>query len=158
MEIYFQCKLHGQKTIQVADFGLVYDIMYVCLFLKYLEISDLFIFLIKIYFFVVFQENSCNFFRWRDREDVDIRSKFVILRLANKINELDIVDESHMKRSTKWGMKEKKKTKCGSIWKLMLVFFVFFLVFLSITKKNFVEDTKLLCSCVQPIQLSSLWN
>ena len=49
-----QCKLHGQKTIQVADFGLVHDIVYVCLFLKYLEISDLFIFLIKIYLFVVF--------------------------------------------------------------------------------------------------------
>ena len=54
IEIYFQCKLHGQKTIQVADFDLVHDIVYVCLFQKYLEISDLFIFLIKIYLFVVF--------------------------------------------------------------------------------------------------------
>ena len=115
MEIYFQCKLHGQKTIQVEDFGLVHDIVYVCLFLKYLEISDLFIFLIKICFFVVFYENSCNFFKCRDREDVDIRSKFVILWLANKIKELDTVDECHIKRSTEWGMMEKKNTKCCSI-------------------------------------------
>ncbi|KAG5631268.1 hypothetical protein H5410_002985 [Solanum commersonii] len=38
-------KLHGRRTIQVEDFGLVHAIVY---------------------------ENACNFFRWRDREDVDI--------------------------------------------------------------------------------------
>ncbi|TMX03451.1 hypothetical protein EJD97_016173 [Solanum chilense] len=27
MEIYFQCKLHGQRTIQVGDFDLVHDIV-----------------------------------------------------------------------------------------------------------------------------------
>ncbi|KAG5632185.1 hypothetical protein H5410_003902 [Solanum commersonii] len=82
METYFQCKLHGRRTIQ---------------------------------------ENACNFFRWRDREYVDIRSKFVILRLANKIKELEIDDESHIKRSNKWVMKEKKKTKCCNNCKLIFV-------------------------------------
>ncbi|KAG5615458.1 hypothetical protein H5410_015282 [Solanum commersonii] len=50
-------------------------------------------------------------FRWRDREDVDILFKFVILRLAKIIKELEIDDESHIKRSNKWVMKEKKKIK-----------------------------------------------
>ncbi|KAG5605614.1 hypothetical protein H5410_027106 [Solanum commersonii] len=27
METYFQCKLHGRRTIQVEDFGLVHAIM-----------------------------------------------------------------------------------------------------------------------------------
>ncbi|WMV19180.1 hypothetical protein MTR67_012565 [Solanum verrucosum] len=54
---------------------------------------------------------ACNLFRWRDREDVDIRSKFVILRLAKRIKKLEIDDESHIKRSNKWVMKEKKKIK-----------------------------------------------
>ncbi|WMV41683.1 hypothetical protein MTR67_035068 [Solanum verrucosum] len=48
-----------------------------------------------------YRENTCNFFRWRDREDVDIRSKFAILRLANIIKELKIDDESRIKRSNK---------------------------------------------------------
>ncbi|KAG5595427.1 hypothetical protein H5410_036659 [Solanum commersonii] len=72
--------------------------------------------------FIVNYENSCNFFRWRDREDVDIRSKFIILRLANRIKELEINDESHIKRSNKWVMKEKKKTKCCNNWKLIFLF------------------------------------
>ncbi|KAG5610916.1 hypothetical protein H5410_022197 [Solanum commersonii] len=38
---------------------------------------------------------------FRDREDVDIQSKFVILRLANRIKELKIDHESHIKRSNK---------------------------------------------------------
>ncbi|KAG5586160.1 hypothetical protein H5410_046594 [Solanum commersonii] len=45
------------------------------------------------------EENACNVFRWRDREDVDIRSRFVILRLANIIKELEINDENHIKRN-----------------------------------------------------------
>ncbi|KAG5571772.1 hypothetical protein H5410_061538 [Solanum commersonii] len=69
-------------------------------------------------------ENACNFFRWRNREDVDIRSKFVILRLANRIKELEIDDESHIKRSNKWVMKGKKKAKCCNNWKLIFVLFV----------------------------------
>ncbi|KAG5589628.1 hypothetical protein H5410_040142 [Solanum commersonii] len=66
----------------------------------------------KLRYILFGKENACNFFRWRDREDVDIRSKFVILRLANRIKELEIDDESHIKRSNKWVMKEKKKTTC----------------------------------------------
>ncbi|KAG5621013.1 hypothetical protein H5410_006231 [Solanum commersonii] len=93
-------------------------------------------------------ENACNFFRWRDHEDVDIRSKFVILRLANRIKELEIDDENHIKRSNKCVMKEKKKTKCCNNWKLIFVLFVVvFFLFLSITKKNTVEDGKFICGC-----------
>ncbi|KAK4737378.1 hypothetical protein R3W88_001075 [Solanum pinnatisectum] len=79
-----------------------------------------------------YRENAYNFFRWRDREDVDIRSKFVILRLANRIKELEIDDENHIKRSNKWVMKEKKKTKCCKNWKLIFVLFI--VVFFSIFK------------------------
>ncbi|KAF3665972.1 hypothetical protein FXO38_09291 [Capsicum annuum] len=32
---------------------------------------------------------NCNYFRWRDLERVDERSKFILLRLVNKINELE---------------------------------------------------------------------
>ncbi|WMV14681.1 hypothetical protein MTR67_008066 [Solanum verrucosum] len=70
-----------------------------------------------------YRDNACNFFRWRDREDVDIRSKFVILRLASRIKELEIDDENHIKRSNKCVMKEKK-TKCCNNWKLNFVLFV----------------------------------
>ncbi|KAG5627695.1 hypothetical protein H5410_012913 [Solanum commersonii] len=45
------------------------------------------------------EENACNFFIWRDCEDVDILSKFVILRLTNRIKELEIDDENHIKRN-----------------------------------------------------------
>ncbi|KAG5571781.1 hypothetical protein H5410_061547, partial [Solanum commersonii] len=116
---YFQCKLHGRRTIQVEDFGRVHAIVY---------------------------ENACNFFRWRDREDVDIRSRFIILRLTKRIKELEIYDESHIKRSNKWVMKEKK-TKCCNNWKVIFVLIVVVLfLFLSITKKkNIVEDGKFLC-------------
>ncbi|WMV10584.1 hypothetical protein MTR67_003969 [Solanum verrucosum] len=101
-----------------------------------------------------YRENACNFFIWRDREDVDIRSKFVILRLANRIKELEIDDENHVKRSNKCVMKEKK-TKCCNNWKLIFVLFVVvFFLFLSITKKNIMEDGKFICSCVQPLKLS----
>uniref|UniRef100_M1DKZ9 Uncharacterized protein n=1 Tax=Solanum tuberosum TaxID=4113 RepID=M1DKZ9_SOLTU len=77
METYFQCKLHGQRTIQVEDFGLVHAI-------------------------VRMHATSLD---GGDREDVDIRSKFVILRLANRIKELEIDDENHIKRSNKCVMK-----------------------------------------------------
>ncbi|KAG5630970.1 hypothetical protein H5410_002687, partial [Solanum commersonii] len=60
-----------------------YDILYMdgCQNLICWE-KDQFVTLFKVSTFVVNYENACNFFRWRDREDVDIRSKFVILRLA----------------------------------------------------------------------------
>ncbi|KAG5601405.1 hypothetical protein H5410_032775 [Solanum commersonii] len=70
--------------------------------------------------------NACNFFRWRDHRDVDIRSKFVIVRLVNIIKELKIDDENHIKRSNKCVMKEKNKTKCCNNWKLIFVLFVVF--------------------------------
>uniref|UniRef100_M1DGX7 GRF-type domain-containing protein n=1 Tax=Solanum tuberosum TaxID=4113 RepID=M1DGX7_SOLTU len=38
-----------------------------------------------------YREDACNFFRWKDCEDVDIRSKYVILRLAKRIKELEEV-------------------------------------------------------------------
>ncbi|KAG5600270.1 hypothetical protein H5410_031640 [Solanum commersonii] len=119
MKTYFQCKLHGQRTIQVEDFGLVHAI-----------------------------ENVCNLFRWRNREDVEIRSKFVILKLAKRINELQIDDESHIKRSNKWVMKEKKKSKWCNNWNLIFVLIVVvFFLFLSITK-NTANDGKFLCIIV----------
>ncbi|KAG5594672.1 hypothetical protein H5410_035904 [Solanum commersonii] len=89
----FQCKLHGPRTFQVEDFGLVHAI-----------------------------NNACKFFRWRNSEDIDLRSKFVILRLAKRIKKLEIDDESHIKRSNKWMMKEKKKTKCCNNWKLIFAY------------------------------------
>ncbi|KAG5593776.1 hypothetical protein H5410_035008 [Solanum commersonii] len=74
-----------------------------------------------------------------DHEVVDIRSKFVILRLAKRIKELKIDDESHIRRSNKWVMKENKKTKCCNNWKLIFVLFVvFFFLFLSIIKKEYL--------------------
>ncbi|KAG5630976.1 hypothetical protein H5410_002693 [Solanum commersonii] len=51
METYFQCKLHGRRAIQVEKFDHVHTIVY---------------------------ENACNFFRWRDREDIDILSNVEI--------------------------------------------------------------------------------
>ncbi|KAG5571329.1 hypothetical protein H5410_061095 [Solanum commersonii] len=87
METYFQCKLHDWRAIQVEDFGLVYAIQY---------------------------ENACNFFRLRDRDVVYIRSKFVILKLTKRIKELESDDESHVKRSNKWVMKEKKSKYCNN--------------------------------------------
>ncbi|KAG5588162.1 hypothetical protein H5410_048596 [Solanum commersonii] len=69
MVTYYQCKLHGRSIIQPEDFGLVYAI-----------------------------EDVCNFFRWRDREDVDIRSKYVISRLAKRIKELEEVLASYESR------------------------------------------------------------
>ncbi|KAG5615473.1 hypothetical protein H5410_015297 [Solanum commersonii] len=55
-----------------------------------------------------YRENACNFFRWRDSEDVNIRSKFVIMRFAKRIKELEF-DENHSEKSSnKWVMKEKK--------------------------------------------------
>ncbi|KAG5626737.1 hypothetical protein H5410_011955, partial [Solanum commersonii] len=32
---------------------------------------------------------NCKFFRWRDKEEMDPRSSFILPRLVNKINELE---------------------------------------------------------------------
>ncbi|KAH0655142.1 hypothetical protein KY285_030024 [Solanum tuberosum] len=34
-------------------------------------------------------ENNCHFFRWRDREEIDPRSQFILPILVNKIKELE---------------------------------------------------------------------
>ncbi|KAG5590077.1 hypothetical protein H5410_040591 [Solanum commersonii] len=47
-----------------------------------------------------------------DRNDFDIRSNFIILRLAKRIKELKFDHERHIKRSNKWVMNEKNKSKC----------------------------------------------
>ncbi|PHU22665.1 hypothetical protein BC332_07772 [Capsicum chinense] len=36
-----------------------------------------------------YEAMNCNYFRWRDLKRVDERSKFILLRLVNKINELE---------------------------------------------------------------------
>ncbi|KAG5619884.1 hypothetical protein H5410_005102 [Solanum commersonii] len=59
-----------------------------------------------------YREDACNFFRWRDREDVDILSKYVIPRLAKRIKELKealACYESHVE-SNKVVMKEKRRS------------------------------------------------
>uniref|UniRef100_M1DBD1 GRF-type domain-containing protein n=1 Tax=Solanum tuberosum TaxID=4113 RepID=M1DBD1_SOLTU len=53
-----------------------------------------------------YREDACNFFRWRDREDVDIRSKYVIPRLAKRIKDLEEVLTSYESRVE--GEKEKQ--------------------------------------------------
>ncbi|WMV51384.1 hypothetical protein MTR67_044769 [Solanum verrucosum] len=32
---------------------------------------------------------NCKFFRWRDKEEVDLRSKYILPKLVNKIKELE---------------------------------------------------------------------
>ncbi|KAK6793794.1 hypothetical protein RDI58_007247 [Solanum bulbocastanum] len=58
-------------------------------FVRLAEFEILFVFFFVVAY-VIFKdlENACSFFRWKNREDVDIRSKYVIPRLANKIMEL----------------------------------------------------------------------
>ncbi|WMV55027.1 hypothetical protein MTR67_048412 [Solanum verrucosum] len=34
-------------------------------------------------------ENNCHFFRWRNREEIDPRSQFILPKLVNKIKELE---------------------------------------------------------------------
>ncbi|WMV51387.1 hypothetical protein MTR67_044772 [Solanum verrucosum] len=36
-----------------------------------------------------YASKNCKFFRWRDKEEVDPRSSFILPRLVNKINELE---------------------------------------------------------------------
>ncbi|XP_049392314.1 uncharacterized protein LOC125856732 [Solanum stenotomum] len=94
-----------------------------------------------------YREDACNFFRWRDREDVDIRSKYVIPRLAKGIKELEEVLASYESRveSNQVVMKEKKKNKCCNLKLIVFIIIVCFL-FLSLTKN--VKDGS--CRCVQP--------
>ncbi|WMV38764.1 hypothetical protein MTR67_032149 [Solanum verrucosum] len=35
------------------------------------------------------QSNNCNFFRWRDREEIDPKFQFILPKLVNKIKELE---------------------------------------------------------------------
>ncbi|KAK4731517.1 hypothetical protein R3W88_024505 [Solanum pinnatisectum] len=92
-------------------------------------------------------EDACNFFRWRDREDVDIRSKYVISRLTKRIKELEEALTSYESRvkSNQVVMKVKKKSKCCNLKLIVLIIIVCFL-FLSLTKN--VKDGS--CRCVQP--------
>ncbi|KAK4731629.1 hypothetical protein R3W88_024617 [Solanum pinnatisectum] len=94
-----------------------------------------------------YHDDASNFFRWRDREDVDIRSKYVILRLAKRIKELEEVLASYESRveSNQVMMKEKKKSKCCKLKLIVLIIIVCFL-FLILTKN--VKDGS--CMCVQP--------
>ncbi|KAG5600060.1 hypothetical protein H5410_031430, partial [Solanum commersonii] len=69
------------------------------------------------------------------REDVDIRSKYVISRLAKRIKELEEAlarYESHVE-SNQVVMKEKKKRKYCNLKLIVLIVIVCFL-FLSVTK------------------------
>ncbi|KAH0635832.1 hypothetical protein KY289_035747 [Solanum tuberosum] len=36
-----------------------------------------------------YEAMNCNFFRWRDKERVDERSRFILLKLVNRIKELE---------------------------------------------------------------------
>ncbi|KAG5591019.1 hypothetical protein H5410_041533, partial [Solanum commersonii] len=107
MVTYFQCKLYGRSTIQLEHFDLVHAIMF---------------------------EDACNFFRWMDREDVDIRSKYGIPRLAKRLKELEKALACYESRieSNQVVMKEKK-SKCCNLNLIVLIIIVFFL-FLSLTK------------------------
>ncbi|WMV42852.1 hypothetical protein MTR67_036237 [Solanum verrucosum] len=94
-----------------------------------------------------YREDACNFFRWRDPEYVDIRSKYVIPRLAKRIKELEEALTSYESRfeSNQVVMKEKKKSKCCNLKLIVLIVIACFL-FLSLTKN--VKDGS--CRCVQP--------
>ena len=63
--------------------------------------------------FCLFLDDASNFFRWRDYERVDIRSKYVIRRLEKRINELEEVLTSYESRveSNQITMNEKKRAK-----------------------------------------------
>ncbi|KAM3236093.1 hypothetical protein P3L10_016130 [Capsicum annuum] len=58
-DIYCKCRRLDQIVIPVEDFGRVLI------------------------------DTNCKYFRWRDLERADERSKFILLRLVNKINELE---------------------------------------------------------------------
>ncbi|KAH0755208.1 hypothetical protein KY290_025478 [Solanum tuberosum] len=60
MEVCCICRLLGRSRIPKDDFGLAPTM-----------------------------ENNCNFFRWRDREEIDPRSQFILPKLVNKIKELE---------------------------------------------------------------------
>ncbi|KAK4736917.1 hypothetical protein R3W88_000614 [Solanum pinnatisectum] len=94
-----------------------------------------------------YREDVCNFFRWRDREDVDIQSNYVIPRLAKRIKELEEALTCYESRveSNQVVMRDKKKSKCCNLKLIVLIVIVCF-VFLSLTKN--VKDGS--CRCVQP--------
>ncbi|XP_059316103.1 uncharacterized protein LOC132066934 [Lycium ferocissimum] len=51
-----------------------------------------------------YREKSCKFFRWRDRDEIDARSKFVISRLANRVKDLEksLAYFQSMEKEMKW--------------------------------------------------------
>ncbi|WMV43483.1 hypothetical protein MTR67_036868 [Solanum verrucosum] len=109
-----------------------------------------------------FRENSCKYFRWRDLEEIDMRSKSVIPRLANRIKELEEAlqfykSKEKMKLLEKKGdqvchdklIKKKKKMKCSILnWKLIIVLVAVFFLILGINKNVNAEK----CSCM-PLEL-----
>uniref|UniRef100_M1CNL2 Non-LTR retroelement reverse transcriptase n=1 Tax=Solanum tuberosum TaxID=4113 RepID=M1CNL2_SOLTU len=61
MESYCNCRRLGQIAISEDDFGLVFT----------------------------YEATNCNFFRWRDKERVNERSRFILTKLVNRIKELE---------------------------------------------------------------------
>ncbi|MCD9643989.1 hypothetical protein HAX54_031903 [Datura stramonium] len=128
MEAYCQCRLRGRRTTQLEDFDHVHG-----------------------------HKKSCKFFRLRDLDEIDVRSKFVIPRLENIIKELEetlAFYESKEKRM-KWVEKKdyhdkiikekKKKTNyCSINWKIIIMCVMVFFLVLGLNKQ--VKDDK--CSCV----------
>ncbi|XP_059284980.1 uncharacterized protein LOC132038316 [Lycium ferocissimum] len=51
-----------------------------------------------------YREKSCKFFGWRDRDEIDVRSKFVISRLANRVKDLEksLAYFQSMEKEMKW--------------------------------------------------------
>nr|XP_016441949.1 PREDICTED: uncharacterized protein LOC107767454 [Nicotiana tabacum] len=99
---------------------------------------------------------NCKFFKWRDNERVDERSKFIFPRLVNKIKELeenydrlklhlDELEDSKQNVNLKEkSVKEKnRRNLCGKIiWYIMVlvvVVFVSSLIQVGNLKKNQIE-------------------
>ncbi|KAG5623558.1 hypothetical protein H5410_008776 [Solanum commersonii] len=89
-----------------------------------------------------FHENSCKYFRLRDLEEIDMRSKSVIPRLANRIKESEEALQFYKSKEKKMKLLEKngdqvcddklikKKMKYSILnWKLIIVFVAIFILF-----------------------------
>lgn len=84
----------------------------------------------------LFYENLCKYLRWRDLEEIDMRSKSVTPRLTNRIKELEEALQFYKIKEKKVKLLEKKcdevchdrlikkkKIKCSILnWKLFIVF------------------------------------
>ncbi|KAK4709668.1 hypothetical protein R3W88_004181 [Solanum pinnatisectum] len=67
---------------------------------------------------------NCKFFRWRDKEEVDPRSKFILPKLVNKIKELE---EEVLRRQTQINEQVINNNngvgsigRCRFYWKIIL--------------------------------------